>query len=92
MKNIVYAGLLPLASFACVSLADAQPTGTNSPPGGAILSPGTVSQLPTCNAGATGTRGFVSDNATATTWLGAVTAGGTSAGPVICNGVSWRQD
>ena len=84
-------GLLPFVGFATVGLAYAQPTGTNTP-AASILGPGTVSAFPACNTAIRGTRGFVTDNATATTWLGAVTGGGTSAGPVICNGVSWLQD
>jgi len=95
-KSIVLTGLLPAASFACVGFAYAQPTGTNTPAGatgGSVLAAGVVGSLPACNAGTRGTRGFVTDLATATSYGGAVGAGsGTSAVGVICNGVAWIQD
>ena len=55
-----------------------------------------VASLPTCNAVSEGTRGYVTDNATAFAWRGAVTSGGTNRGPVICGDVAgvkqWLQD
>jgi hypothetical protein len=44
--------------------------------------------LPTCNAGAEGTRASVSD-ANAPTFLGAYTSGGTVHASVYCNGTAW---
>lgn len=48
----------------------------------------TVGALPTCNAGLQGNRRFVTD-ATAPTWLGALTGGGAVVTPVFCNGSAW---
>lgn len=48
----------------------------------------TVATLPTCNAGAAGTRAYVTD-ATAPTYLGALVGGGAVVAPVFCNGTAW---
>ena len=47
--------------------------------------------LPTCNAGAQGTRAFVSD-ATLPTYLAAYVSGGAVVAPVFCNGTTWLTD
>lgn len=51
----------------------------------------TVATLPTCNAGAEGTRGAVSDLLTPT-FLAAAVGGGTVHGSVYCNGTAWVTD
>lgn len=48
----------------------------------------TVAILPTCNAGAEGTRSGVTD-ANATTFLSVVAGGGSNHVPVYCNGTAW---
>lgn len=48
----------------------------------------TVATLPTCNAGAAGTRAYVTD-ATAPTWNAALTGGGAVVAPAFCNGTAW---
>jgi hypothetical protein len=50
---------------------------------------GTV--LPTCNTALKGARNVVSD-ATAPTYLGTYTSGGTVVAPVFCNGSNWVTD
>ena len=59
-----------------------------SDPGDVLIPPGTVSQLPTCQANIEGTRRSVSD-ATATTFLSIVAGGGANHVPVFCNGNNW---
>lgn len=54
--------------------------------------PQTVSQLRTCNSGATGARAYVTDSTAAYSGasLGsAVSGGGSSKAPVICDGTNW---
>src|SRR5262249_24135382 len=53
-----------------------------------ILTPATVSTLPTCNAALKGAMRVVSD-ATAPTYNGALTGGGAVTVPVLCNGAAW---
>ncbi len=56
-----------------------------------VLLPGTaytVSSLPAATAGLRGARAHVTD-ATAPTYLGALTGGGSVACPVFCNGSAW---
>lgn len=48
----------------------------------------TVATLAACNAGLSGARSSVTD-ATAPTFLGALTGGGTVHTPVFCNGTAW---
>ncbi len=48
----------------------------------------TVSGLPACSSQLNGARSFVTD-ATAPTFLGTLTGGGTVTAPVFCNGTSW---
>jgi hypothetical protein len=48
----------------------------------------TVAQLPAASAALTGARAYVSD-ATAPTFLGALTGGGAVVCPVFCNGAAW---
>ncbi len=48
----------------------------------------TVSTLPTCNSGMSGSIGSVSD-ATAPTYLGTLTGSGSVHTPVYCNGTAW---
>jgi hypothetical protein len=48
----------------------------------------TVASLPTCNSAAEGTRAGVSD-ATAPSYLGILTGGGTVHSPAYCNGTAW---
>lgn len=48
----------------------------------------TVAGLPTCNAGAKGSRAHVTD-ASAPTFLGTLTGGGAVVAPVFCNGTAW---
>ena len=59
-----------------------------SSPGTMFLNKTTVSGLPTCNAGAEGTRASVTD-ATATTFLSIVAGTGGNHVPVYCNGTNW---
>ena len=47
-----------------------------------------VASLQACNAGAKGTRSFVTD-ANATTFLSTVAGGGANNVPVVCNGTNW---
>lgn len=49
----------------------------------------TVATLQTCNAGAKGMRGFVTD-ATVATFMTAATGGGANNVPVVCDGTSWK--
>ena len=58
-------------------------------PGTVIISPGTVSGLPTCQADNEGDRRSVTD-ATAITFLSVVAGGGSNHVPVFCDGNSWR--
>lgn len=51
-----------------------------------------VSALPTCVAALKGVRRFVTNNATAAAYLGAVTNGGALQQGVICDGTSWKQN
>lgn len=53
-----------------------------------IFGPMTVAQLPAAAAGLAGARATVSD-ATAPTFLGALTGGGAVVCPVFCNGSAW---
>lgn len=55
---------------------------------GVYIAPVTVSALPTCNAANSAIRRTVSD-ATAPTYLGTLTGGGSVMTPVICNGTNW---
>jgi len=48
----------------------------------------TVSTLPTCNSAAMGKKTYVSD-ATSPTYLGALSGGGSTWSPAICNGSGW---
>lgn len=74
--------------------------GTTTDPGiGAILAnkgigtaPTTVASLPTCNAGFEGQRAYVTDQATAVAYRGAVTGGGTTRQAVLCSNSAWIQD
>jgi hypothetical protein len=59
-------------------------TATTSLKTGAVA----VASLPTCNAGAQGTRYFVTD-ANATTFAATVAAGGANKVPVVCDGTNW---
>ena len=52
----------------------------------------TVSTLPTCNAAYAGNSHFVTDQATAVSYHGAVTGGGSTAQRVTCDGSAWYQD
>jgi hypothetical protein len=51
-----------------------------------------VASLPTCNAGAQGLRYFVTDQATAIAYHGAVTGSGAFKQGVTCDGTAWYQD
>jgi hypothetical protein len=58
------------------------------------LTPRAVASLPTCNASIVGAKMLVNNNATAISYRGAVTAGGTTLSPVICSNVgpAWLQN
>jgi hypothetical protein len=60
--------------------------------GPVILKPTTVSALPTCNAALDGARMFVTDQATAIAYRGAVTGGGANHQAVLCANSAWIQD
>lgn len=51
----------------------------------------TVANLPTCNAALQGAVSYVTNNNTATAFLGATTTGGATITPVFCNGSAWVQ-
>lgn len=51
-----------------------------------------VASLPTCNAGTQGARMFVTDQATAIAYHGAVTGSGAFKQGVLCDGTAWYQD
>jgi hypothetical protein len=75
--------------------SNSTPTATAGPNGLALI-PLAIASLPACNAtspstSATGTLGMmrVVNNATAPTYLGALTAGGAVYTPVFCNGTAW---
>lgn len=55
--------------------------------------PTVVNSLPACTAGLDGARAFVTNNATATSFGGAVTTGGTNHHLVYCDGsaTAWKQ-
>ncbi|UVO33945.1 hypothetical protein KUL72_20745 [Bradyrhizobium arachidis] len=57
------------------------------------VTPTVVNSLPSCNAGLDGARAFVTNNATATAFGGAVTTGGSNHHPVYCDGSAsaWKQ-
>ena len=59
-----------------------------------INKPATVAALPTCSSSLDGARMYVTDQNTAVAYRGAVTGGGTTHQPVICNGATpaWIQD
>lgn len=62
--------------------------------GATVISiPTVVNSLPTCNSGADGQRGYVTNNATGTAFGGAVTTGGSNHHPVYCDGSAsaWKQ-
>lgn len=56
-----------------------------------LISTTTVGALPACGAGTKSTRSFVTDNNTALSFSGVITAGGTIQTPVYCDGTVWRQ-
>lgn len=51
--------------------------------------PFTVASLPTCNATLKGSKGFYVTDASAPTFLAAVSGGGAVVAPVFCNGTAW---
>lgn len=55
-----------------------------------VLKNYTVSGLPTCNSGLKGGMAYVTD-ATAPTYNGSLTGGGTVGVPVACNGTTWSS-
>lgn len=57
------------------------------------VTPTVVNSLPACNSGLDGARAFVTNNATATAFGGAVTTGGANHHPVYCDGsaTAWKQ-
>lgn len=57
------------------------------------ITPTVVNSLPACVAGLDGARAFVTNNATAVSFGGAVTTGGTTHSPVYCDGsaTAWKQ-
>jgi hypothetical protein len=57
---------------------------------GVILQSYTVASLPACNSTTSGDIAAVTD-ATAPTYNGALTGGGTVHVPVFCNGTSWTS-
>lgn len=61
---------------------------TLTPPSPGIL----VSALPACSAATQGTRQFVTDQATAVAYHGAVTGSGGTKQNVTCDGTNWYQD
>lgn len=58
-----------------------------------LTTPMVVNSLPSCVAGTDGMRAFVTNNATAIAFGGAVTTGGAFHSPVYCDGstTSWKQ-
>lgn len=58
-----------------------------------LTTPTTVNSLPSCTAGLDGARSFVTNNATAVSFQGAVTTGGSNHTPVYCDGsaTAWKQ-
>jgi len=84
-----------LGVFIALSIhAYAQPTGTNTPAAAGVITvntPTTVGALPSCTAALQGARAVVTNQATATAYLGAVTAGGSTIQGVLCNGSAWVQ-
>lgn len=67
--------------------SDIQTTKVN---GIAVVAPTVVASLPTCNAGSKYETSFVTD-ATAPTYLGALTGGSTVVTPVFCDGTGWKS-
>lgn len=57
-----------------------------------IAAPTIVSDLPSCTSSIQGARMFVTDQATAVAYHGAVTGSGSSKQSVICDGTNWYQD
>lgn len=53
-----------------------------------LLTPVATASLPTCNTGAKGMRGVVSD-ASSPTYGGTLTGGSSTAASVLCNGTNW---
>ena len=54
--------------------------------------PTVVGSLPSCVAGLQGARAFVTDQATAIAYHGAVTGSGAFKQGVTCDGTAWYQD
>jgi hypothetical protein len=57
---------------------------------GFILRPTTISGLPTCNSGRTGTLASISNGEASPTGGAAVGATGSTVVPVYCDGTSWK--
>jgi hypothetical protein len=93
--NCIVVGLT-VSTVGCSSASDNGTTFTIAEPvqvgstGAGFVQPGVtvVGSLPTCNSGATGTQGAVTD-ALAPTFLTTVTGGSSTFTPVVCNGTNW---
>lgn len=94
--SLIWAGGILIGFFVAIaSLVLAQPTGTNTPAVVGVITvntPTTVAALPSCTAALQGARAVVTNQATATAYLGAVTNAGSTIQSVLCNGTSWVQD
>ena len=67
--------------------------GVSAGPCAVILTvPTTVSALPACTAANDGARAFVTDQATAVSYRGAVTGTGGTHQAVLCSSAAWIQD
>jgi hypothetical protein len=67
--------------------------GVSAGPCAVILTvPTTVSALPACTATNDGARAFVTDQATAISYRGAVTGTGGTHQAVLCSSAAWVQD
>ena len=88
------------ATALTVQASGALSVGTSTDPGiGSLLAnkgigtvPTVVGSLPTCNAGYEGQRAYVTDQATAVAYRGAVTGGGATRQAVLCSNSAWIQD
>lgn len=91
--------LLPSANVAATTTANGAVrvtgglgvTGAGYFGGEVVVGITTVASLPTCNAAHKSARYFVTDQATATAYLGAVTGSGATQQAVTCDGTNWKQ-
>lgn len=94
--NVASGGVLAITSYNGALNSGATPAnlglGTVIASKGIGTLPTTVAVLPTCNAAYEGQRAYVTDQATAVSYRGAVTGSGATRQAVLCSNSVWIQD